>query len=72
MNARFEVVRNFLCIFTSVFRGFGRYELWVNVPAAIFQFSMVNQFIGFDCIPLNVYLYVKRAFHFGVWLEQES
>ena len=34
--ARFEVIRPFLCVFMNGFRNFVRYELWVNVPVAIF------------------------------------
>ena len=34
--ARFEVFITFLCVFMSGFKIFVRYELWVNVPVAIF------------------------------------
>ena len=34
--ARFKVFRTFRCVCMSVFRDFVRYELWVNLPVAIF------------------------------------
>ena len=33
---RFEVYKTFLCVFISNFMVFMRYQLWVNVPVAIF------------------------------------
>ena len=46
--ARFEAFRTFLCVFMSVFRVFVRYELWANVPVAIF-FITVDSVVAQDC-----------------------
>ena len=36
LYAGFEDVRTFLYVFKSVVKFFGRYEIWVSVPVAIF------------------------------------
>ena len=47
--ARFEVFRTFLCVFMSSFTIFVRYELWINVPVAIFYGTVDSLLVHPSC-----------------------